>query len=344
MMEANQITQFIANAKAHKATDVHIISGAPVLYRVGRELLPATKTKLTPAMAEQLVFQLLKEEQQQLFRQRLDFDLMAGDENGRYRVNISYNDGAVGAVIRILPEEPRSIDELKLPPVVSYLSGLTKGLVLITGATSQGKTTTMSAMINEINITQRKHIVTIEDPIETVHSNKMGIVRQREVGRDTKDFHSGLRAALRQDPDVIAIGEMRDYETIRIALTAAETGVLVLSTLHIISIDKMIERVLSYAPPEEENHLRYMLAGALQGVIHQELLPCPQGGKRVAVEVLIATDAAKNVMRGRGAFFLRNIIATGSRYGMLTMEQSVKGLLAEGAISQEVADNVMTNY
>jgi twitching motility protein PilT len=343
-MEVNHIGQFIANAKARKATDVHIIAEAPVLYRIGRDLLPATKTRLTPAMTEQLVFQLLNEEQQHLFRQRLDFDLMVGDENGRYRVNISYNDGAVGAVIRILPEEPRSIDELRLPPVVSYLTGLTKGLILITGATSQGKTTTMSAMINEINATHRKHIVTIEDPIETVHSNKMGIVRQREVGRDTQSFHAGLRAALRQDPDVIAIGEMRDYETIRIALTAAETGVLVMSTLHIISIDKMIERILSYAPPEEENHLRYMLAGALQGVIHQELLPCPRGGKRVAMEVLIATDAAKNVIRNRGAFFLRNIISTGSRHGMLTMEQSIKGLLAEGAITQEIADSVMANY
>ncbi len=343
-MEATQIGQLIANAKARKATDVHIISGAPVLYRVGRELLPATKTKLTPAMTEQLVFQLINPDQQHLFQQRLDFDLMHGDENGRYRVNISYNDGAVGAVIRILPEEPKSIEELKLPPVISYLAGLTKGLILITGATSQGKTTTMSAMINEINATQRKHIVTIEDPIETVHANKMGIVRQREVGRDTQSFHAGLRAALRQDPDVIAIGEMRDLETIRIALTAAETGVLVMSTLHIISIDKMIERVLSYAPPEEETHLRYMLAGALQGVVHQELLPSSRGGKRVAMEVLIATDAAKNIIRGRGAFFLRNIIATGSRYGMLTMEQSIKSLLAEEAISQEIADNVMANY
>ena len=315
-----------------------------MLFRIGKDLVPVTKGRLTSEMTEQLAFQLLNENQIKIFRERLDFDLMAADESGRYRVNISYNDGAVGAVIRILPEEPRSLDELYMPPVVKFLASQTKGIVMITGSTSQGKTTTMSAMINEINATQRKHIITIEDPIETVHSNKKGIVRQREVGRDTQSFAAGLRAALRQDPDVIAIGEMRDYETIRIALTAAETGVLVFTTLHIISIDKMIERLLSYAPPEDENHVRYLLAGALQGVIHQELLPTIDGGKRVAMEVLIATDAAKNIIRGRGSFFLRNVIATGSKYGMLTMEQSVKALLDEGVISPEVAENVMMNY
>ncbi|MFA6135500.1 MAG: PilT/PilU family type 4a pilus ATPase [Phycisphaerae bacterium] len=343
-MEGSQIGQYIAAARSKNASDVHVVAGAPVLFRIGKQLVPGGKDKLTPEMSEELVFGLLNPAQQKLFMERLDFDLMAADSSGRYRVNISYNDGAVGAVIRILPEEPRSLDELRLPPVVKYLASMTKGIVLITGSTSQGKTTTMSAMISEINTYQRKHIITIEDPIETVHSNKKGIVRQREVGRDTKSFAAGLRAALRQDPDVIAIGEMRDYETIRIALTAAETGVLVLSTLHVISIDKMIERLLSYAPPEEENHVRYLLAGALQGVIHQELVPAINGGKRVAMEVLVATDAAKNVIRNRGSFFLRNIIATGSKYGMLTMSQSITALLEEKAITAEVAENVMANY
>jgi twitching motility protein PilT len=343
-MEQYDIRQVIADARGKKATDVHVIAGAPLLFRIGKDLIPQTKTRLTGDQTRDLSFQLLSSNQQEIFRQRLDFDLMTSDESGRYRVNISYNDGAIGAVVRILPEEPKSLEELYMPPVVNYLAGQTKGLVLITGSTSQGKTTTMSGMINEINATRRKHIVTIEDPIETAHPNKQSIVRQREVGRDTQTFASGLRAALRQDPDVIAIGEMRDYETIRIALTAAETGVLVMSTLHVISIDKVIERLLSYAPVEDEGHLRYLLAGALQGIVHQELLPATGGGKRVALEVLIATDAAKNIIRNRGAFHLRNVIATGSKFGMISMEQSVNTLLAEGAISPEVAAAVMTNY
>jgi len=343
-MELDHITDFIKAARAKEASDVHIIAGAPALFRIGKDLVPATQTMLTPEVTRRLAFELLSDNQQEMFRQRLDFDLMAADEAGRYRVNISYNDGAVGAVIRILPELPRTLEELHMPPVVHYLTSQTKGMVLITGSTSQGKTTTMSAMINEINTNHRKHIVTIEDPIETVHLNKKSIVRQREVGRDTQTFASGLRAALRQDPDVIAIGEMRDYETIRIALTAAETGVLVLSTLHVISIDKVIERLLSYAPVEDEGHVRYLLAGALQGIIHQELLPCISGGKRVALEVLMATDAAKNVLRNRGVYFLRNIIATGGRFGMIPMGQSVEALLAEGAITPEVASAVMVNY
>ena len=190
---------------------------------------------------------------------------MISDEEGRYRVNITYNDRAVGVVIRILPEEPKSLDELGLPPVVKDLAGQTKGLVLITGSTSQGKTTTMSGMIDEINAHAAEAHHHHRGPHRDVHANKQSIVRQREVGSDTQTFASGLRAALRQDPDVIAIGEMRDYETIKIALTAAETGVLVLSTLHVISIDKMIERLLSYAPGRGPGHMRYLLAGGAPG-------------------------------------------------------------------------------
>ena len=202
----------------------------------------------------------------------------------------------------------------------------------------------MSGIINEINVHQRRHIITIEDPIENLHINKMSVIRQREVGRDTRSFYTGLRAALRQDPDVIAIGEMRDYETIKIALTASETGVLVLSTLHVISIDKVMERLLSYAPAEDQGHLRFLLAGALQGMIHQELIPAINGAKRVACEVLLATDAVKNVIRTRDSFMLRNIIHTGGRHGMISMKQSVAALVDEGAITPEMAQSIVVNY
>ncbi|MFB3891967.1 MAG: type IV pilus twitching motility protein PilT [Phycisphaerae bacterium] len=338
------IKKLIQQAKAAKASDIHICVGAPVLFRVGKDLIPATAGKVTAELAERLAFGMLTSSQIQQFRAQLDYDLMISDEQGRYRVNISLNDRAVGAVIRILPEEARSIESLGLPPVVKQLAGATKGLVLITGATSQGKTTTMSAIIDEINTHHSRHIITIEDPIETLHTPRLSIIRQREVGRDTKTFASGLRAALRQDPDVIAIGEMRDYETIKIALTAAETGVLVLSTLHVISIDKVIERLLSYGPQEDHDHLRLLMAGALQGAIHQELVPAVAGGKRVACEVLMATDAVKNIIRRRDGFMLRNVIHTGGRYGMVSMKQSIAELIAKGLVAPEVAETVLVNY
>jgi twitching motility protein PilT len=255
------------------------------------------------------------------------------------------------------PKEPRThsylgtaagtlvlVQELGLPNAVRMLVAQTKGLILITGSTSQGKSSTLSGMIDHINTNQRKHIITIEDPIEHVHANKKSVVRQRQVGRDTRTYASGLRAALRQDPDVIAIGEMRDYDSIRIALTAAETGVLVISTLHVISIDKMIERLLSYAPEEDVHHIRYLLADALQGVVHQELIPATDGGKCVGCEVLIAVDAVRNIIRRGESFMLRNIIHTGSRYGMISMRQSIGQLLERGRISQEMAERVLANY
>ena len=338
------IKKLIKHAQALKASDIHICAGAPILLRIGKDLIPSTEGVLTPEICERMAMEMLTSAQMEQFRSQSDYDMMISDEEGRYRVNISMNNQAIGVVIRILPETVASLDDLHLPDIVKVLAKQTKGLVLITGSTSQGKTSTMSGIINEINVNQRHHIVTIEDPIESVHVNLKSIVRQREVGRDTESFYTGLRAGLRQDPDVIAIGEMRDYETIKIALTAAETGVLVLSTLHVISIDKLIERLLSYSPSEDKGHLRFLLAGALQGVIHQELLPALDGGKRVACEVLIATDAAKNVIRRRDSFMLRNIIHTGSQHGMISMRQSVAELVDKGLISAEVAENVLVNY
>ena len=338
------ISKLIQAAKTRQATDIHVCVGAPILFRVGSDLVPGMPGKVTPELSERMACQLLTPAQLEQVHNQLDFDLMISDDEGRYRVNISYNDQALGLVIRILPEEARSLDALGLPPIVKHLAAQTKGMVLITGSTGQGKTMTMSGIIDEINTHQRRHIITIEDPVETLHVNKKGLVRQREVGRDTRTFYSGLRAALRQDPNVIAIGEMRDFETIKIALTAAATGVLVLSTLHVISIDKLIERLLSYAPAEDQLHMRYLLADAIQGVVHQELVPTVDGGKHVACEVLIATDAVKNILRRRDSFMLRNIIHTGGRHGMLTMAQSVAELVEKGLVSPDVAKTILVNY
>jgi len=336
--------QLLEYAQAQGATDIHICAGAPVLFRIGGKLVPATKEKLTAEQSRDIAYDLLTAEQQKLLEERLDYDLMLATEGGRYRINVGYFDSTVGATIRILPTSARSIEELHLPEVVKELAHRRKGLVLITGATSQGKTTTMTAMIDEVNANSEKHIITIEDPIEYTHVNKTGVVRQREIGRDTQSFQSGLRAALRQDPDVIAIGEMRDYETIKIALTAAETGVLVLSTLHVISIDKILERLLSYAPAQDEGQLRFLLAEALQGAIHQELVPTVDGKQRVACEALVVTSAARNIIRRKGGFFLRSVIETGRKLGMITMEESINTLLEQKIISEGVAKSILANY
>jgi twitching motility protein PilT len=341
----SNIQSILKLARQRKAADVHIVAGSPVLFRVKGELQPVTRESLDSKMAKELAYSMLRPEQITYFEEQLDYDFMlTDDERNRYRVNVSVNDGAVGAVVRLLASAPMSLEEIRVPPIVRQFTNARKGLILITGATSEGKTTTMAAMIDEINRTQRKHIITIEDPIEYVHFNKMSVVRQREIGKDTKSFARGLRAALRQDPDMIAIGEMRDYETIKIALTAAETGVLVISTIHVISIDKIIERFLAYAPDGSDGHMRSLLSEALLGVIHQELLTTVDGGKRVAVEILVTTDAVRNVMRNRGTFHLRNVITTGQRYGMKSMKQSLDELLDEGVIAEALYNRVLENY
>ncbi len=341
MQNRNQLFDFAID---QGATDIHICAGSPILLRIGRKLKPVTEDKLTPEKSRDICYEMLTDEQIAIFEERLDFDLMLAYSQARFRINVGYFNGAVGATVRVLAGDPKTPDELFLPKAVKTLAQKEKGLVLITGSTSQGKTTTMSAMIDFINATQKKHVVTIEDPIEYIHTNKKGIVRQREVGRDTKSFASGLRAALRQDPDVIAIGEMRDYETICTALTAAETGILVLSTLHVISIDKMIERLLSYAPEDNENTIRFLLAETLQGAIHQELLPLIGGGQRVACEILINTTGAKNIIRRKGGYHLRSVIDTGKKYGMSTMAENVGDLLEQKLIAPETAKRVLANY
>lgn len=341
MQNRNQLFDF---AVEQHATDIHICAGAPVQFRIGGKLKPVTEEPLSPEKSRQICYEMLTTDQIEILENNLDFDLMLAYSTARFRINVGYFNGSVGATIRVLSGEPKMPDELFLPETVKTLAQKEKGLVLITGSTSQGKTTIMSAMINHINTTQKKHIVTIEDPIEYVHVNKKGIVRQREVGRDTKTFATGLRAALRQDPDVIAIGEMRDYETIKIALTAAETGILVLSTLHVISIDKMIERILSYGPDEGENTIRFLLAETLQGVIHQELLPLVTSGQRVACEIMTTTTGAKNILRRKGGYHLRTVIDTGKKHGMCTMTDSIEKLLTDNLIKSETAKRVLVNY
>ncbi len=341
----SEMRSILSLAEGRGATDVHLAAGAPVLLRIEGELVPATRHPLHADQTKRLAYTLLADDQIQQFEKDHDLDFMlVSPEGRRFRVNISLNHGAVGAVMRLLPHQPIPLDRIRLPKIVHRLQRARKGLILITGSTSQGKTTTLASIIDAINSSQRKHIVTIEDPVEYLHANKSSIIRQREVGKDTHSFAQGLRAALRQDCDVLAIGEMRDYDTIKIALTAAETGVLVLSTLHIMSIDKIIERLLAYAPEGYEGQVRTQLAEALLCVIHQELLPTVNGAKRVACEVLVATEAVRNLIRNRGTYYLRSVIATGRRYGMQTMKSSLDQLREEGEISDSLYRVVAENY
>ncbi|MCH8218646.1 MAG: PilT/PilU family type 4a pilus ATPase [Planctomycetes bacterium] len=338
------IQQVLEHAINQQVTDIHISANAPVLFRIGGKLTPICKESLSASQSRELSLQLLNDRQKEQLGRALDYDFMLAMDHNRYRINIGHFNGSIGATIRILPSEPKTIDQLELPETVRELAQRKKGLVLITGSTSQGKTTTLTSMIDHINTHFPKHIITIEDPIEYLHANKKGLVRQRQILKDTKDFSSGLRAALRQDPDIIAIGEMRDYETIKIALTAAETGVLVLSTLHVISIDKILERLFSYGQGGDENQLRYLLAESLQGIIHQELVPTVDGSRHAACEILVVTNAARNIIRRRGGFFLRNIIETGRKHGMLTMADSIGQLQDRGIISEAIATSVLANY
>ena len=332
-------------ARLAGATDVHVMAQSPVLFRIDGELQAYAPDTLSASEARHLSCALLSEQQIASLDDQLDLDFMCvGPDQERYRVNVGWFNGCTGATIRILPKRPIPLSELRLPPVVEEMTTRGKGLILITGSTSQGKTTTMASMVDAINRNSRKHIITIEDPIEYLHENVYSLVRQREVGRDTKSFATGLRAALRQDPNVLLIGEMRDYDTIETALRAAETGVLVLSTMHITSIEKLMDRLLAYVPPGRETMIRAMASESLQCVIHQELLPTVDGGKRVAAEVLVGTRAVKNQIRSGTDLQLRSSLMAGGSVGMVTMTASLETLLAEGAISEGVFEAVMRNY
>lgn len=344
-MSRLDIQTVLGRAVANGASDVHVVAGIPVKYRIAGELRSLDDDVMSPDDTAALCFAMLSEEQRADFRENRDIDLIQTIDKHRFRINLSFSNNQVGAVVRVLNYAPMPLETLHLPPIVRDICLRDKGLFLITGTTSQGKTTTLSAMVDYINRHRSRHVVSIEDPIEYIHENKQSIIRQREVGRDTDNFETGLKAALRQDPDVIVIGEMRDYESIKIALTAAETGSLVLSTLHTMSIDKIIERLFSYVPGDQEAQIRMMLAEVLLGAIHQELLPTLDGGKRVAAEVLVATNAVRSTLRRRETFYLKNYIQTGGKqYGMRTMRQSLDELREAGEISDDIHDSVLLNY
>ncbi|HAX81099.1 MAG TPA: type IV pili twitching motility protein PilT [Actinobacteria bacterium] len=316
-------------------SDLHLAAGAPPQLRINGDLRPIEGyERLRPGPLRGLVYGILSSRQREQLEENLELDMshpLPG--KGRFRVSVFFQRGAVGAVMRAIPSQVPGLEELGMPAVVRELTEFPRGLVLITGTTGSGKSTTLAAMIDEINTRRRLHIITVEDPIEFIHHHKQSVVNQREVGADTLSFAAALRHALRQDPDVILVGEMRDLETMAIALTAAETGHLVFATLHTQDAPGSVERIIDVFPPHQQQQVRVQLGSSLQGVIAQQLLPTVDGRGRVpAVEVMIATPAVRNLIREGKVHQIRNAMQAGGRHGMQTMDHALTQLVRAGKV------------
>jgi twitching motility protein PilT len=323
-----------------EGSDLHLTAGSPPVVRVHGTLDRLdSHPRLSPEETLQLLYQIMSTEQQKRLETKGQIDLSYSIPGlARFRVNVFSQRESLAAAFRVIPKEIKTLEELGLPRKLHDLARKPRGLVLVTGPTGSGKSTTLAAMIDEINRTRSQHIITIEDPIEFLHRHKQCIVNQREIGSDTMTFAEALRAALRQDPDVVLVGEMRDLETISTALTAAETGHLVFATLHTQSAPSTIDRVIDVFPAEQQEQVRIQIASTLQGVVTQALLPTAAGDSRVAaLEILIPDDAVRNLIRQAKVEQVYNVMHTGSDRGMQTMEQALSELTRNGMITRETA-------
>lgn len=321
-------------------SDVHLKAGAPPLFRLHGDLYPATKVPpLSPEDTQRLVFSVLPDEKREEFERRKEVDFAFTIPNlARFRVNVLMQRGTVEAVFRIIPLRIPSFEELRLPSIVRHFCERPRGIVLVTGPAGCGKTTTLAAMVDYINNRFPLHIITVEDPIEFVHQDKLALVNQREVGRDTLSFANALKYSLREDPDVIMIGEMRDLETIALAITAAETGHLVFGTLHTTDAVQTIDRIIDAFPTHQQQQIRMQLAISLVGVISQRLVRrADRKGMVAAFEVLVGTTAVRALIREARTFQLPSVLQTGLKQGMVTLEQSLANLVLQGVISFEDA-------
>lgn len=338
------IQEMLAQVVQQEASDLHLVVGAPPVIRAHGRLVPIEgQAVLQPQDMPGLIDPLVSPEQKDLFmaNKELDFSYQFG-EYGRFRINIYHQKGFISAALRLIPSRIRTIAELGLPDVLHTFTKMRQGLVLVTGPTGQGKSTTLAAMIDEINRTRAEHILTIEDPIEFVYTPVRSIVSQREVHADTHSWDIALRSALREDPDVVLVGEMRDYETIASAITVAETGHLVLATLHTNSASQTVDRMIDVFPATQQAQIRSQLAMSLQAIISQRLIPAQNGRLVAALEVLVANSAVRNLIRDGKTFQLDAVIETGSESGMVTMEASLASLVMNGSISVETAKDYAT--
>ena len=324
------------------ASDLHITTGTPPQIRLHGKLAPLTQfERLTPQDTQRLAYGVLNEAQKQKFEEDNELDLSFGIQGlARFRCNVYRQRGAVAAAIRVIPITIRSFDELGLPPVVEQLADRPKGLILVTGPTGSGKSTTLAAMVDKINNERSEHIMTIEDPIEFVHLHKKCLVNQREVFSDTQSFKNALKYILRQDPDVVLVGEMRDLETIAAALTIAETGHLTLGTLHTNSCAQTINRIIDVFPNTQQSQVRAQLSLVLEGVLSQQLIPTADGrGRVMALEIMVTTPAIRNLIREEKIHQIYSALQAGQKFGMQTMNQSLIELVQKRQISREEALN-----
>jgi len=332
------ITQLLAFSVQNKASDLHLSAGQPPLIRVDGDMRRVNMPEMEHKEVHSMIYDIMNDKQRKIYEEKWEADFSFEIPGvARFRVNAFNQNRGAAAVFRTIPSKILSLEDLDAPAIFKKLSDKPRGLVLVTGPTGSGKSTTLAGMIDYKNETDYGHILTIEDPIEFVHTSKRSLVNQREVHRDTQSFDDALRSALREDPDTILVGEMRDLETIRLALTAAETGHLVFGTLHTTSAPKTIDRIVDVFPAAEKDMVRSMLSESLEAVISQALLKRVQGGRVAAHEILIGTRAVRSMIRENKIPQMKSALQTGADVGMQTLDQSLQRLMTQGHISREVA-------
>jgi twitching motility protein PilT len=330
--------------KQHNASDLHLASGSAPYLRLAGDMVRLNYKSVSAEVCQGLIFEILTDRQKELFQENLELDFSYPVRGvGRFRANVFMQRNGIAAVFRLIPEEVQTISELGLPEKLLDLIDVSEGLILVTGPTGSGKSTTLASIIHTVNTSRRAHIITIEDPIEFVHQNRQCLINQREVSSHTHSFGNALRAALREDPDIILVGEMRDLETISLAITAAETGHLVFATLHTNSAIKAVDRIIDVFPEGQQAQIRTMLSESLRGVVAQALLPRADGKGRVAVaEILVNVPAVANLLREGKAFQIPSVMQTGRAQGMLTFESSINDLMRTGVITKEEGQTFLT--
>jgi len=337
MADQLHIDDLLRTAVARDASDIHIKAESPPLFRIYGELFPTDLPPLTPDEARRISYSVLSQAERSSFEQHWELDLGYDiAELARFRVNVFVQRGMVGSVFRVIPLRIQTIADLALPEVCTYFSERPRGLVLVTGPAGCGKSTSQAAMVDHINATSPVHIVTVEDPIEFVHSSKLAVMTQRELGRDTRSFANALKYVLRQDPDVILVGEMRDLETVQLAIRAAETGHLVIGTLHTTDAVQTVDRVIDIFPTHQQQQIRMQLSVNLLGVVSQILIRRADGRGRVAAfETLVAISSVRNSIRERKTHQIASVIQTGAQHGMMTLDQSLAHLVRSGVVQYQ---------
>lgn len=337
-LDQTHIDDILRTSQQLRGSDCHLTVGLPPMFRIDGKLAPSRYEVLTPRDVQRLVYDILSSDQIERFERTKELDFSYGVSGvGRFRFNVYRQKGSIGVAMRAIPATIPTLEQLRLPPILRDLTRKHAGMILVTGPTGSGKSTTIASMIDIINSEREVHIMTMEDPIEYLHNHKTGMVNQREIGQDTEGFHNAMRAVLREDPDVILVGEMRDKETIAAALTLAETGHLVFGTLHTRNAPQTIDRVVDVFPPDQQDQIKVQLSNSLEAVVAQQLLPMLGGGRCAAIEVMVATSAIRNLIREGKSYQIMSSIETGAQYGMQPMDKTLADMHKSGMVSYEEA-------